>query len=153
MNDSDTKFVLQESLEIELDSDDEPLNVLIPEANYYVVENATIKKTLEEGSSKAEKEVNWKSKEKGKGERKEREIKNVEIDFDWGKKHAPYAKEQCSLKADIIHQFPEYQIPFDVFSAVTNLDGFVKLLVHESNLYAQQIGREFHTNKQEIGHF
>ena len=58
MNDSDTKFVLQESLEIELDSDDEPLNVLIPEANYYVVENATIKKTLEEGSSKAEKEVN-----------------------------------------------------------------------------------------------
>ena len=58
MNDSDTKFVLQESLEIELDSDDEPLNVLIPEANYYVVENATIKKTLEEGRSKAEKEVN-----------------------------------------------------------------------------------------------
>ena len=44
MNDSDTKFVLQESLEIELDSDDEPLNVLIPEVNYYVVEMQLLKK-------------------------------------------------------------------------------------------------------------
>ena len=67
-----------------------------------------------------------------------------------GKKHAPYAKEQCSLKVDIIHQFSEHHIPFDVFSAVTNLDGLVKLLVDESNLYAQQNGREFHTNEQKM---
>ena len=39
MNDSDTEFVSEESLENELDSDDEPLNLLVPEANYHVVEN------------------------------------------------------------------------------------------------------------------
>ena len=34
MYDSDTEFVLEESLENELDSDDEPLNLLVAEANY-----------------------------------------------------------------------------------------------------------------------
>ena len=42
-----------------------------------------------------------------------------------------------SLKAGIIRQFPEDQIPFDVFSAATNLDGLVKLFIDESNLHAQ----------------
>ena len=45
----------------------------MPGANYQVFENPTIEKTLEEGSSKAEKEVKGKSKEKGKGK-----IKNSE---------------------------------------------------------------------------
>ena len=66
------------------------------------------------------------------------------------KKHALYAKEQCSLKVDIIFQFPEHHIPFDVFSAVTNLDGLIKVLVDESNLCAQQNRREFHTNEQQL---
>ena len=51
-----------------------------------------------------------------------------------GEKHPPYTKEQCSLKADIINHFPEHHVPFDVFSAVTNLDGLVIFLVDESNL-------------------
>ena len=34
MYDSDTEFVLEESLENELDSDDEPLNLLVAETNY-----------------------------------------------------------------------------------------------------------------------
>ena len=59
-------LVLEESLENKLDSDDKPLNLLVPEANYHVVENPNIEKTLEEGSSKAEKEVKEKSKEKEK---------------------------------------------------------------------------------------
>ena len=33
MNDSETEFVLEESLKNESDSDDEPLNLLVPEAN------------------------------------------------------------------------------------------------------------------------
>ena len=70
MNDSDTEFVLEESLKNELDSYDEPLDSLVPEANYHVVENPTIEKTLEKGSSKAKKEVKGKSKEKGKGKGK-----------------------------------------------------------------------------------
>ena len=47
------------------------------------------------------------------------------------------------------HQFLEHHISFDVFHAVINLDGLVKLIVDENNLYAQQNGREFHTKKQE----
>ena len=42
MNNLDTKFLLEEMLENELDSDDEPLNLLVPEANYHVVKNPTI---------------------------------------------------------------------------------------------------------------
>ena len=61
--------------------------------------------------------------------------------------------EQCSLAANIIHPFWEYHISFDVFSAVNNLDGLGKLLVYESNLYAQRNGREFHTNKQKVKAF
>ena len=117
---------------------------------------------MEEDSSKSEKEVKEKSKEKGEGKGKykgkskgkaKKKIKPDEIEFDWVKKYASYAREQCSFKADIIHQFPELLILFDVFSAVINLDGLPKLLVDESNLYTQKNGREFHTNKQETRAF
>ena len=50
----------------------EPLNFLVPEANYHVVENDAIEKTLVEGSSKAKKDVNGKSKEKGKEKGKDK---------------------------------------------------------------------------------
>ena len=72
----------------------------------------------------------------------------------WEKKqHVLYAKEQCSLRAGIIHQFPEHHTYVDVFFAVVNLDGLVKLFVNESNLYVQQNGREFHSNKKEMRAF
>ena len=44
MKDLYTEFVLKESLENKLDSDREPLHLLVPEANYHVVENRTIEK-------------------------------------------------------------------------------------------------------------
>ena len=62
LNHLDTEFVLEECLENELDTDDEPLNSLVPKANYHGVENPTTGKTLKAGSSKAEQ----KAKEKGK---------------------------------------------------------------------------------------
>ena len=64
MNDSDAECVFEESLEKELNSDDEPLILLVLEANYHVVEDPTIEKILEEGRSKVEKEVIGKNKEK-----------------------------------------------------------------------------------------
>ena len=57
------------------------------------------------------------------------------------------------MKADIIHQFLECDIYFDVFSAVINFDRLGKLLDDEINLYAQQNGREFHTNEIEMRAF
>ena len=110
------------------------------EANYHVVENPTIEKILEESSSKAENEI------KGENQRKTNRRNWIWL----GKKHALFAKEIRSLKADIIHQFSEQHIFFDVFSAVSNLDGLVRFLVDESILYTGQKGKEFHTNEQEI---
>ena len=46
MNNLNTEFVLEESLENELDSADKPLNLIVPEGNYHVVENPTIKKNF-----------------------------------------------------------------------------------------------------------
>ena len=46
MNNLNTEFVLEESLENELDSDGKPLNLIVPEGNYHVVENPTIKKNF-----------------------------------------------------------------------------------------------------------
>ena len=37
MNDSDTEFIVDENLDNDIDSDDEPLSVLTPEANIHVV--------------------------------------------------------------------------------------------------------------------
>ena len=89
MNDLDTEFGLEQSLGKELDSDYEPLNLLVPDANCYVVENPTIS----EGSTKAKNKFKVKSKERGK-ERgkgknmdkiKEKEIKPGRIEFYWVK--------------------------------------------------------------------
>ena len=44
MNISRSEFVLEEILENELGSDDEPLNLLVPEANYHVAENLSVER-------------------------------------------------------------------------------------------------------------
>ena len=57
-----------------MDSDDEPLNLLAPETK-----NATIEKTFEEGSSKAEKDVKGKSNEKKKAKEKEKKNQKTKL--------------------------------------------------------------------------
>ena len=61
-------------------------------------------------------------------------MKPGEIEFDLEKKHDPFAKEQCSLEADIIQLFREHHIPFNVFSPGNYLDRLVKFFVDENNL-------------------
>ena len=56
-----------------MDSDYEPSNLLVPKANDHVVENLTIEKTFEEGSSKAEKEVKKKAMKKTKEKKRAKE--------------------------------------------------------------------------------
>ena len=56
--------MLEQSIENGLDFDDELLNLLVPEANYHVVEKQTIEKTLEEGTIKAEKNVKGQNNQK-----------------------------------------------------------------------------------------
>ena len=93
MNDLDTQFVLEESLENELDSDGEILNLHVPDANYHVVENPPIEKALEESSGKAEKEVKGKkkikekkrTKEKTRGKAKRKKSNRVKLNLNGGK--------------------------------------------------------------------
>ena len=63
-------------------------------------------------------------------------------------------KQPCALEAEVtIDPLPEHHTPFDIFSAVTDIENLIKLIVVESNLYAQQKGREFQTNEQEMRAF
>ena len=55
------------------------------------------------------------------------------------------------MEAEVtIDPLPEHHTPFDIFSAVTDIENLIKLIVVESNLYAQQKGREFQINEQEM---
>ena len=86
MNDLDTEFVLEESLKNDLDSDDDTLNLLVPEANYRAVENPSIEKTLDKSSSKAEKEGKAKKKANEKKRANEKEKTNEKKARDKAKK-------------------------------------------------------------------
>ena len=59
----------------------------------------------EEHSARGVRKKQGKKQGKKQNKKKEKEKKSnlVKFNLNWGKKHAPYAKEQCSLKADIIH--------------------------------------------------
>ena len=52
-----------------------------------------------------------------------------------------------------IDPLPEHHVPFDIFPVVTGIDNLIKLIVVESNLYAQQKERQFQTNEQEARAF
>ena len=161
MNDSDTEFVFeQEDPEKDDSFDDRPKNILIPEANIHFIEDQekNLENSKEESqedrvSAPAAKEKpkgQSKEKKKGKGEEK---TKKVKIPLNWKKRVSPHPKQQCNLSAEVTHSFPDNHTPFDVFSVVTNLNILLELLVDQSNLYAQQNGREFKTNIDEMKAF
>ena len=81
MNDSDTEFIVDENLDNDIDSDDEPLSVLIPEANIHVVKISTAEANMEESNVVCEKE----SKEKSKRKDKEKGTKKKSVEFNWKK--------------------------------------------------------------------
>ena len=65
-SDSETEFTVDENLDNEIDPDDEPLSVLMPEANIHVVKISTAEANMEESNVVCEKESKQKSKRKGK---------------------------------------------------------------------------------------
>ena len=115
---------------------------------------------MEEGSSKAEKEVKGKNKEKGKWKKKGKE-KEQDTREKTKKKKSNLVNLNLIGKRDILHmqgsnvvwkltsvsRIPHLSI--DVFSVVTNLVGLAKLLIDGSNLYVQENGREFHNKSTE----
>ena len=69
-----TEFIVDENLDNDIDSDDEPLSVLIPEANIHVVKSFTAGANMEESNIVCEKE----SKQKVRGRAKKKEPKREE---------------------------------------------------------------------------
>ena len=149
-NDSDTEFVVEENLDNDIDSDDEPLSVLMPEASIHVVKSSTAEANMEENNVVCEKESKQKRKRKGK----EKATKKKTVDFSWKKRPDSRLKQPCDLEAEVtIDPLPEHHTPFDIFSTVTDIENLFKLTVVESNLYAQQKGKEFQINEQKMRAF
>ena len=150
MNDSDTELIVDENLDNDTGSDDEPLSVLIPEANIHVVKSSTAEANMEESNVACEKESKQKSKRKGK----EKATKRKSVEFNWKKRPDPKLRQPCALEAEVtVDPLPEHHTPFDIFSSVTVIENLMKLIVVESNLFAQQKGREFQTNEKETRAF
>ena len=75
--------------------------------------------------------------------------KKKDMKFKWSK----IPKLPSDLVAKIVHPFPTHHTPFNIFSADTDLDVVVKILVEQSNLHAQENGREFQANEEEMKAF
>ena len=131
MNDSDTKFIIEEEITQEKNENDsnDAGDLLIPNDNVHIV------------SAENEEDKTKKTK-KSKGKQ------NKIPSFTWTKRANPHEREDCTLKTEVIIE--EMQETFDMFWKVINLDELINLIVVQSNLYAQQNGCEFQTNAKKM---
>ena len=85
---------------------------------------------MEESNVACEKESKQKSKRKGK----EKATKKKSVDFNWKKRPDSKLKQPCALEAEVtIDPLPEHHVPFNIFSAVNDIENLIKLIVVESN--------------------
>lgn len=140
MNDSDTEFFANEDESALLKEDDDvcddETNILVPCANIYIVP-----------SNKKDVDDNINNQQPTSSKSKSNET------LKWKKSFKSHDKKKCSLEGTVKKIFPELVKPMEVYEQVLNLDILVELLVAESNLYAQQKGRKFLTNNEEIKAF
>ena len=134
MNDSDIEFFMEEEIAEEKNGNDsnDGGDLLVPDANVHIV-------SAESGEDETKKA------KKSKG--KQKEIPS----FTWKRRANPHEREECILKAEVsTEEMQEHCTPFDMFRKVTNVDELINLIVVQSDLYAQQNGREFQTNAKEM---
>ena len=131
MNDSDTVFIVEEEIAEEKNENgsNDGGDWRIPDANFHIA-------SAENGEDE--------TKKAKKSKRKQKETPS----FTWKKRANLH---ESTLKAEVItDEMQEHCTPFDMFWKVTNLDELINLIVVQSNLYAQQNGREFQTNANQI---
>ena len=68
----------------------------------------------------------------------------------WTKKVKVTKQEECHLVPEIQPNLNETVSPIEIVSLVTGLEELLKLLVEQSNLYADQNGRNFTVTKEEL---
>ena len=135
MKDSDTKFIMEKEIGEEKNENDsnDGGDLLVLDTNVRIVSA----KNGEADTKKAK-------KRKGKQKRKY-------SSFTWKKRANSHERKECTLKAEvIIEEMQEHCKPFDLFWKITDLHELINLTVVQSNLYAQQNGRQFQTNAKEM---
>ena len=106
-------------------------NVLIPEANIYLVEDTESEVNNQENNVDSEQETT----QKGKGEGKDKTKKKKDIVFKWSKRPIPNQKQPSALEAEITHRFPKHHTRFTVFPNINNLVALVNIIVQYSNFW------------------
>ena len=129
MNDSDTEYAADEDVDVSGDDSSKEKNakIQVPNANIHSVE----KDTEKDDSTKD----------------------NNAKQLKWKKKLTANERKNCDLKGEVSYDFSEHVRPVEVYERILNLEELVNLIVVQSNLYAQQKGRNFLTNKEEIRAF
>ena len=151
INDSDTEYIADEDLDIDLtpEKNDEASasTLLIPEANVHRISaNDTDNILMDKADPK---------EATGNGEKtsSKADPKQTVTTIKWKKNVKPTPRKDCALEGDILHQFPENVRPIEVYETVLKLDVLIDLIVSQSNLYAQQNGRNFITTNEEMKAF
>ena len=122
MNDSDTELIAEEEITQAASTQDTSLTT--PEANLHVVPSDNQSKKKE----KNKKEELWK----------------------WTKKVKVTKQEECHLVPEIQPNLNETVSPIEIFSLVTGLRELPELIAEQSNLYADQNGRNFTVIKEKL---
>ena len=65
----------------------------------------------------------------------------------------PSTKKECLYNGAVKLDLSENPTPYKIFEQVSNIDELVSLIVHQSELYAEQSGRVFVTEEDEIKAF
>lgn len=71
----------------------------------------------------------------------------------WKSDGRPLRRKPSILHSEVKHDFPEDHTPFSIFEKFANLDILVDLLVNDTNIYAQQCGRNFYTTSDKMKTF
>lgn len=75
------------------------------------------------------------------------------FEWTWRKKETPVKRNTCNLSGTVLLDVNENSTPYDVYIKTLDWASLKTLIADQTNLYAQQNGREFVTNEEEINAF
>ena len=163
MNDSDTEFFtnpdeslpLREDIETAIVRDEDTVS-LVPDANIHFLEEPQPSTSMEETTarnSSTSVEASTSSNNAQTATKSKLKKKSKETSIKWSSSHKPHQREHCTLEGQIKKPFEAGAKPLEVYEQVVKLDMLIEILVNESNTYAQQKGRIFTTNAEEMKAF
>ena len=74
-------------------------------------------------------------------------------EWSWRKKETPVKRNACNLSSTVYLDVNKNSSPYEIFTKVLDWHALKALVADQTNLYAQQNGRQFVTNEEEINAF